>query len=532
MCLNPLTIRNPTKVIHTGGGHLLQMQVPCGVCAQCLQAKRNEWYVRTYYEMQRTFSLNGYVLFDTLTYDDEHLPMISNYIDIKKYGIKDFSCFDHKHFKLFLKRLRRRISHKYKIKKNAFRYFLTTEYGEDDRYTHRPHHHILFFVYVKIDPLEFSQLIAECWQYGRTDGYPFKPASYVYSHTYGYSYCGNDNKDFNTITSVAMYVSKYITKSSKFTKTLRSRLAYVREQVTKYNSLHKRTIDDENLEMLKELKRNVDMFHRQSQGFGLSYLDNLTPERLMFIDCDKITMKDKDKIVKTYPLPMYYKRKLFYTLKKHDDGSTYWELSDEGLKHTLNVKLQSIDRLTLKLMDIIRNCTDDALVDLFFKYLGDRDISDYIIYQQFYKGRHRHINGVNYKLQQQNPLTDEEENLNDWLLCLSSSYRPYSNLCDTIQVGETLVRTPILKKEELAELEYDLLKCGHSIDLLNNSHSDLVNTYIQRYCFNEQTDPSFNHFDKISVLVVMMTEKQRTDQQVTFDYLEDLKERYKHLKLF
>ena len=114
MCLQPLTIRNPTKAVNTDGGQLLKMTVSCGHCVECVQAKRNEWFIRCHYECERTFSKGGYVYFDTLTYADEHLPRLSHHIkNIAEYGIADFSCFSHEHFKKFLKRLRRRIHYKY-----------------------------------------------------------------------------------------------------------------------------------------------------------------------------------------------------------------------------------------------------------------------------------------------------------------------------------------------------------------------------------------------------------------------------------
>ena len=85
MCLNPLSIRNPTKAIVNNGGQALRLSVPCGHCAQCKQAKRNEWFIRTHYEIKRTHASGGYVYFDTLTYDDANLPKLSNFIDIEKY---------------------------------------------------------------------------------------------------------------------------------------------------------------------------------------------------------------------------------------------------------------------------------------------------------------------------------------------------------------------------------------------------------------------------------------------------------------
>lgn len=529
MCLYPLTIRNPTKVVNTYGGQLLRMNVPCGRCAECLKAKRNEWYVRTHYEMMNTFAKGGYVYFDTLTYAPEYLPMLSHFIDLDKYGLSDFSCFNHQHFKLFLKRLRRMIAYHYGVKKDAFRYFLTTEYGEDDRYTHRPHYHILFFVYADIEPLNFSQMVADCWQYGRTDGFPFKPAPYVYQHVYGKD-CGfGSNKDFKTTSSVCMYVSKYITKSSKFCKKLEKRLSFIKQQLMKYYANGSKSLTDEDRELIDDLRRNIDMFHRQSQGFGVSYLEDMTPTQLMFLAEDKVVMQDRNAIVKTYPMPMYYKRKLYYELKKHDDNTYFWQLTEAGLSHYFDAKVRKFDSVVLKYMDIVRNCKNQDLINKFFTLLDDRDIRDYVLYVQYYQGRHRDSDAINYKTRTQKPLTDEEDNINDWHAHLRISLRPYAYNDSNVQVDEAILRAPILTEKELQKYEEECYRHGHFPELLSNSRSELLNDYINLYTFNENSDPKFRDFDKISVLLTIMSEEQRDNTQMAFDYLEELKSRYKIL---
>lgn len=521
MCLHPHSIRNPTKSINIDGGQLLRMLVPCGTCAQCLQAKRNEWYIRTHYEIKRTISHGGYIYFDTLTYNNENLPMLSHFVDTEKYGLDDFSCFNREHFKAFVKRLRRKISYHYGIKKDCFRYFVTTEYGEDNRFTHRPHYHVLFFVYGPILPIKFSQFVADCWSYGRTDGYPYKPSCYVAEHTY------QRGVDHKTTESVAMYVSKYITKNSNFMATIRGRLASLREKLTYYDTLNNSHILHYHEELLKALKRSIEPFHCQSQGFGLGYLDNLTPEKLMYANEDKVILQDSHKVVKTYPMPMYYRRKLHYTLEKHADGTRYWQLTDNGVSHVIAAKLAKVNSITLKYMDIIRNCSNSNLVDDFFKYLCDRDISDYVIYEQFYKGRHRLNTGINYKNNTQKPLQDEEDNLYDWLNVMRVGLRPYHNAATSLPVDATSLRTPILTKAEQRQHNDELYKHGHFPELCGNSRSVLLNDYIQSSVFNENTDVKFAHFDKIAVLLELMTEEKREDEQITFDYLEDLKARYK-----
>lgn len=525
MCLKPLTIRNPTKVVNTDGGQLLRLQVPCNKCAECLQAKRNEWYIRTHYEVERTLSLGGYVYFDTLTYNDDNLPKLSHFLDIAKYGISDFSCFNLQHFKAFIKRLRRKIAYHCGVKSNAFRYFLTSEYGEDDRYTHRPHYHILFFVNCGILPMLFSQFVADCWQYGRTDGYPFKPWSYVQQHIYG---ANGSSVEFKVIKRVCMYVSKYITKSSKFVEKLSKRINLLRSRLECVNKLGHLVITDENDELIKKLVRTIDMFHRQSQGFGLSYLEHLTPFKLMFLDDNKVVLKDDNQIVKTYPCPMYYLRKLFYTVEKRPDKTTYWQPTVDGIRHILNAKLRLVDKRVLSYMDVVNNCSNPELVNQFFRLMDGRDISALVIYELFYKGRHRHINAVNYELNQQlNYLTDEEDNLYDWLLCHSTALVPYLACRNSsLLVDEGFVRTPI-KNSKIDD--FALMKYGEFSHLVNNSRKELFDIYVSRYTFDENSCECFRHFDKIGVLLGLMTEQKRTETQQTFDFLEDLKSRYKVL---
>lgn len=525
MCLNPISIRNPTKRIATEGGHLLQMQVSCGHCAECVQSKRNEWFVRTKFEVERTLAQCGYVYFDSLTYDDAHLPKLSHYCDIEKYGIGDFSCFDRNHFKAFLKRLRRRLAYHYKVDSNAFRYFITSEYGTDERYTHRPHYHILFFVTCGLSPLTFSRCVSECWPYGRTDGLPYKPSTYVMTHVYSNS----NNTSFRCVESVCMYVSKYINKDSKFAQKLQNRKDYLRAAVTQYNALNNSFITDDDEQYICDLCRNIDMFHRQSQGFGASYLDDMTPEKWMFVDDNKVVLKDSKKIVSTYNLPMYYRRKLFYTLKKHSDGKRYWELTELGKKHMVSTKLAQVDKLALHYMDSVNNCTDEYFKQKIYHCLDGRSLEDYAVYELLYKGRHRHKDSINYNTNLQNEkLNNEESNLYDWLLCLSNSATPY--LVDSrssVAVDEGNLRQPISSAEKLKELEFEFARLGHPFAPISNTRGCSYNNYVKLYTFNEDSCPEFRLFDHLGVLLRLIETPKNENKQMTFTFLEDIKAKYK-----
>ena len=78
MCYKPITIINPSKYVDISRNDRFLLQVPCGQCAECQKSKSQEWNYRTYYEFLRTFEeYNGYCYFDTLTYDNEHLPRMN-----------------------------------------------------------------------------------------------------------------------------------------------------------------------------------------------------------------------------------------------------------------------------------------------------------------------------------------------------------------------------------------------------------------------------------------------------------------------
>ena len=82
MCYSPISIINPCKYVSVNHRDRFLIQVPCGKCAECQKSKSLEWNYRTYYEFIRTFeeSPSNFVYFDTLTYDDEHLPNMSEIV--------------------------------------------------------------------------------------------------------------------------------------------------------------------------------------------------------------------------------------------------------------------------------------------------------------------------------------------------------------------------------------------------------------------------------------------------------------------
>lgn len=131
--------------------------VPCGKCPACLANKRQEWVFR----LRCEYYACNFGLFVTLTYDDEHLP---------PEGVK------REDLQLFLKRLRKRLGNR------SFRYFITTEYGDN---THRAHAHGLFFFNSSVilnDSLYNN--ISEAWSNGFVSFGDIEEGSIVYCTKY------------------------------------------------------------------------------------------------------------------------------------------------------------------------------------------------------------------------------------------------------------------------------------------------------------------------------------------------------------
>ncbi len=106
-------------------------KVPCGKCSGCRADHARMWSDRLL--MEYRFHSPDTCFFVTLTYDDEHLPLISFFDgDSSSENFVSSLCPDD--VTKFLKRLRKKFG--------KFRYFLSGEYGTS---TLRPHYHAIFF---------------------------------------------------------------------------------------------------------------------------------------------------------------------------------------------------------------------------------------------------------------------------------------------------------------------------------------------------------------------------------------------------
>lgn len=128
----------------------LEVKIPCGQCIGCRIDRSKQWAIRCVHEA-KFHDKNSYI---TLTYNDVNLPYDGG--------------LNHRHFQLFMKRLRK------KIQPNKVRYYMCGEYGDKNQ---RPHYHAILFGWQPED-LEFfqknyqgdvlykSQELEDIWQKG------------------------------------------------------------------------------------------------------------------------------------------------------------------------------------------------------------------------------------------------------------------------------------------------------------------------------------------------------------------------------
>lgn len=322
----------------------MKQRIKCGKCFECREMKRDEYIYRAYWEAKYTWKNNGYIIFDTLTYTDEHLPHINDFIK-NSAGLQNFSCFNNKHYIDFVKRLRIYIHRKYG-KHHHIRLFTAGEYGTSENGTHRPHYHILLFYYNdicagNIEPTTMSWLIHSKWNKGRTDGVLERgPYNFLKERCF-------ENETTHEL-NVVRYIAKYTEKDSSFQNTIDERI----NKIFKYN--------DYNTRLAKlAIKRVVKQYSRIPQKFGAYALENMNLQEVY--NTNQVSYPDTRDIVKILPLPDYYRRKLYYTLEHYQilgKDLTRWKLTDYGKQHERDMKMTYFVKCRQKLHHNILNSND------------------------------------------------------------------------------------------------------------------------------------------------------------------------------
>lgn len=392
------------KYLYRGVSRFRQTFV-CGECATCIKKQRTDWRVRSYYEAQNCLKdKRNFVLFDTLTYCDDH---IKTYLDIfPQMDIPDFlnkSCFSREDVQKFFKRLRISLKRAgYRFASKELRYILSSEYGSDEvvngfQRTHRPHYHILFFVSFSISPLEFSRFVSRAWYLGKTDGVrPYEDCAECPLKKYCQGKCLYQTSDYvlnerlvrngsvKNVIKCVNYVTKYVSKDMYLSANL------ARDVETLWRLVYPGYQDDVLLyRQYVRFRSQVLPFHLQSQGFGLSLLAD-ADEREYLIRTNQVHLPTGDRsVVVSVALPRYYQRKLYYDYEKVD-GRVHWFLTDCGV----DAKLRQLDDKIKSFIHDYRayddKISDSKLFDLaLYKLVYRGTLTDYqslmLPYRQYYR---------------------------------------------------------------------------------------------------------------------------------------------------
>ena len=482
MCYKPLHIVNRSDKIYRNISYPFSLYVPCGKCVECFKQKTNEWQLRIEYEAKETYANNGKILFDTLTYDDDHLPTIKK-IARKEHIIlppsDDFniSCFYYKDFKKFIDRLRTRLRNTELDLTDKLSYYLCSEYGEDERYTHRPHYHILFFIKKPFNNeqlKQFSHIINQCWYNGLTDGIDRK-SEYKFLKD-------NVINSFTSMVKLGNYLSKYVLKDLNF-----------QEEYSKRKSKLKHLLRDKP-QVFNDLNRYIQPFHRQSRYFGLYAIKPHKGNKNTISNIIKYNYIIGDGI--TISLPTYYKRKLFQHNYIDVDNKYKWrytttEETREYLKNTFESKVKHV---TLHLDNLINSLSQDEQLKV-EKYLAGRSLIDYANYLSYYKGR----------------IIDDDHTL------------------DTLHNHHFELTLIPLYSDELQEHSYfEHDRINKKIIIRNKAYD--INSFSNKVVINETKDPHFHNFDKLFNYLYKLKEHIHKDDYEIYKRQRELKRKLKTLK--
>lgn len=305
MCYSPKIILNPKKRVNALFDRRV-LEVPCGTCKECFDARRNGFFIRMYYEYLDVISKGGFAFFLTLTYNNASI----NRLPSGEY------CFRHDDVKNYLKLIRIHLKRDYNIDpKDCVRYFVCSEFGEE---RHRPHYHVIFYVLPPVKLPIFVALSRRLWHHGFT-----MPGKYN----------GGIVQDIAAFS----YVAKYTTKGEKDASTYKHLVDVV----------SKSDFPDD---MKRYYLHNSRPIIRASKNFGM-YLLSVTD----FNKLEKgfVSMPDKHYTIKDFQIPLYYDRKIFYDVVMVD-GSPCYRLNSDGYKMKL-IRFELFKKAFCKQYDLVSN---------------------------------------------------------------------------------------------------------------------------------------------------------------------------------
>jgi len=155
--------------------HHKGIQIPCRQCTGCRSEYSRQWAMRNVHEA----SLHDRNVFITLTYDNDHLPLLG--------PSEEHNTLVKDHFRLFIKSLRKPHKKLGWVPPKKIRFYMCGEYGEKG--TKRPHYHAILFntYFPDMVPLEgkknlfTSEILRQIWGKGHVSvgAVTFESAAYV-----------------------------------------------------------------------------------------------------------------------------------------------------------------------------------------------------------------------------------------------------------------------------------------------------------------------------------------------------------------
>lgn len=280
MCVSPIHIKNKSLDRRVMVDRLYNY-VPCGHCVECDGSRQNGYFTRAFYHWKDITAKGGVTYYYTLTYDEKHVPRWK--------GVTVFSKHD---VKKWLKDMTYWMP-------CEFDYFLVGEYGTDDRYTHRPHYHVLIYCKHNITFEQINDVVSRTWFYGRVEE-------------------GRFNHGVVTDVRAIKYCAKYVTKDMSISELL------IKKGLTKEDI-------DEFILSQKESSRSLSLynFHYQSVGFGECICDFVSTSDLVR---GYFVRPDINGLTQRYLIPLYIYRKKCYKTFVNCNGNVCYRLNAYGIR--------------------------------------------------------------------------------------------------------------------------------------------------------------------------------------------------------
>lgn len=533
MCYFPYKIVNPSLKAYTDGHHQMLVNVGCGVCEECQSLRKSEYYFRSYYEWQDVLKSGGYVYMDVLTYSDRYVPHVSDVVPELKGSLVDCHRFDRKSVQLFMKRLRSRLEFMGLDVKSKLRYFMSSEYGEDENRTHRPHYHFIFYVRSsEIHPYVLSKAVSDSWSFGRTDGVVYRGEDYIRTHSVlGNAFGTTIGTDVNG-RNVMFYVSKYVQKDQPFMKMVNNRIDVICKTLREQGRFADKSSE---ADFRNSIFNQCKPFHRSSQNFGASFLDY---NDLELINDGKISIPDKDKGKRIIPLPMYMKRKIWYDFVRDEDGVRHWRLNDKGREHNRCYGYKIIENLSYRMQDWHQSL-DAASSDYVDGVLDGRSWYDYASYIVLYAGRVKtnqqvvnEHNGIfscpDFKSQYDLVYNSKDGPGFLWSYCTSKARRHFG--CNFLTNRFSGYSTDGFINHSKGYYEEDLNGETSFVDVTYDLpvHDALsVRQFIANNCINDKSDPRFNGYDVLTDFYIQSLYDLHCKKQDSYLYNVQLSKRLK-----